>query len=220
MIEYLRLMQMTPEDTRGRPLPDFDYSRTISAGKEAAALSSVVHAVKRQLSKGEYHKPDEENNMLYRKQNNPDHVTNEDGDEELIEHGDFMTLLRNAIYIKLSEQIGFQIRNFISSDQKKIFTVVFCNVFNMRCQNELLGTNKQLEESCYDLFSYEPVDKDCRPLRMNTALAPNFEDEMGTKLPGQYKGSDWQKLKIKILQLTSEIKFKKIGNEVNQTLPG
>ena len=51
MIEYLRLMQMTPEDTRGRPLGDFDYSRTISAANEAAALSSVVDAVKRQLSK-------------------------------------------------------------------------------------------------------------------------------------------------------------------------
>mmetsp|Transcript_22193 Transcript_22193/g.49553 ORF Transcript_22193/g.49553 Transcript_22193/m.49553 type:complete len:589 (+) Transcript_22193:93-1859(+) len=51
MIEYLRLMQMTPEDTRGRPLADFDYSRTISAANEAAALSSVVDAVKRQLSR-------------------------------------------------------------------------------------------------------------------------------------------------------------------------
>ena len=51
MIEFLRLMQMTPEDTRGRPLQDFDYSRTISAGNEGAALQSVVEAVKRQLLK-------------------------------------------------------------------------------------------------------------------------------------------------------------------------
>lgn len=51
MLEYLRLMQMTPEDTRGRPLSDFDYSRTISAANEAAVLTSVIEAVKRQLSR-------------------------------------------------------------------------------------------------------------------------------------------------------------------------
>jgi Rubisco LSMT substrate-binding/SET domain len=51
MLEYLRLMQMSVEDTRGRPLSDFDYSRTISTSNEAAVLTSVIAAVKRQLSK-------------------------------------------------------------------------------------------------------------------------------------------------------------------------
>lgn len=51
LLEFLRLMQMTPEDTRGKPLSEFDYSRTISAGNEAAVLTSVIEAVKRQLSK-------------------------------------------------------------------------------------------------------------------------------------------------------------------------
>jgi Rubisco LSMT substrate-binding/SET domain len=51
MLEYLRLMQMTPEDTRGTPLGEFDYTRTISAANEAAVLNSVIYAVKRQLSK-------------------------------------------------------------------------------------------------------------------------------------------------------------------------
>lgn len=51
MLEYLRLMQMTPEDTRGRPLSEFDYSRTISPANEAAVLTSVIDAVRRQLSK-------------------------------------------------------------------------------------------------------------------------------------------------------------------------
>jgi hypothetical protein len=50
MLEYLRLMQMTPEDTRGKPLAEFDYSRTISLGNEAAVLTSVITAVSRQLS--------------------------------------------------------------------------------------------------------------------------------------------------------------------------
>ena len=50
LLEYLRLMQMTPEDTRGKPLSQFDYSRTISAGNEAAVLNSVIEAVSRQLS--------------------------------------------------------------------------------------------------------------------------------------------------------------------------
>ena len=51
MLEYLRLMQMTPEDTRGKPLSECDYSRTISLANEAAALTSVIEAVQRQLSK-------------------------------------------------------------------------------------------------------------------------------------------------------------------------
>lgn len=51
MLEYLRLMQMTPEDTGGKPLSEFDYSRTISLANEAAVLISVIDAVRRQLSK-------------------------------------------------------------------------------------------------------------------------------------------------------------------------
>jgi len=49
MLEYLRLMMMTPEDTRGKPLEDFDFSRTISPANEAAVLRSVVAAVEYQL---------------------------------------------------------------------------------------------------------------------------------------------------------------------------
>jgi hypothetical protein len=51
MLEFLRLMQMTPEDTRGKPLNEFDYTRTVSAANEAAVLTSVVQAVTRQLNK-------------------------------------------------------------------------------------------------------------------------------------------------------------------------
>lgn len=51
MLEYLRLMQMTPEDTRGKALTEFDYSRTISLANEAAVLASVVTAIRRQLSR-------------------------------------------------------------------------------------------------------------------------------------------------------------------------
>lgn len=51
LLEYLRLMQMTPEDTRGKPLKEFDYARSISMANEAAVLTSVVNAVTRQLDK-------------------------------------------------------------------------------------------------------------------------------------------------------------------------
>ena len=50
MLEYLRLMMMTEEDSRGKALSEFDYSRTISPANEAAVLQSVVAAVKYQLS--------------------------------------------------------------------------------------------------------------------------------------------------------------------------
>jgi hypothetical protein len=49
LLEFLRLMQMTPDDTRGRPLAEFDYARTISMANEAAVLTSVIEAVTRQL---------------------------------------------------------------------------------------------------------------------------------------------------------------------------
>jgi hypothetical protein len=62
MLEYLRLMQMTPEDTKGKPLSEFDYSRTISTANEAAVLTSVIEAVKRQLSK--YPQTEEEDAAL------------------------------------------------------------------------------------------------------------------------------------------------------------
>jgi histone-lysine N-methyltransferase SETD3 len=51
MLEFLRLMMMTPDDTMGKPLRDFDYTRTISAANEAAILFAVVDAVKLQLDK-------------------------------------------------------------------------------------------------------------------------------------------------------------------------
>ena len=51
MLEYLRLMQMSEDETRGQTLSEFDYARTISAANEAAVLTSVIQAVRRKLSK-------------------------------------------------------------------------------------------------------------------------------------------------------------------------
>lgn len=51
MLEYLRLMVMTPEDTDGKSLSEFDYSRPISTANEASVLSSVIEAVRQQLDK-------------------------------------------------------------------------------------------------------------------------------------------------------------------------
>jgi hypothetical protein len=62
LLEFLRLMQMTPEDTGGKPLSEFDYSRTISLANEAAVLTSVIDAVKRQL--GKYPQTEEEDAEL------------------------------------------------------------------------------------------------------------------------------------------------------------
>lgn len=51
MLEYLRLMVMTTEDTDGKSLSDFDFSRPISTANEASVLTSVVEAVRQQLEK-------------------------------------------------------------------------------------------------------------------------------------------------------------------------
>lgn len=50
LLEFLRLMMLTPEDTRGKPIEEFDFSRTVSPANEAAVLQSVVMAVKSQLT--------------------------------------------------------------------------------------------------------------------------------------------------------------------------
>ena len=49
MLEYLRLMMMTEEDTRGKDLAEFDFTRTISPANEAAVLKAVVEAVNYQF---------------------------------------------------------------------------------------------------------------------------------------------------------------------------
>jgi histone-lysine N-methyltransferase SETD3 len=51
MLEYLRLIMMTPEDTRGKSLTDFNYSRTVSAANEASVLYSIISAIQTQLSR-------------------------------------------------------------------------------------------------------------------------------------------------------------------------
>lgn len=51
MLEYLRLMQMTIDDTGGKALNEFDYTRAISPGNEAAVLYSIIQAIQNQLMK-------------------------------------------------------------------------------------------------------------------------------------------------------------------------
>jgi Rubisco LSMT substrate-binding len=67
MLEYLRLMVMTPEDTGGRPVSDFDYSRPISTANEASVLNSVVDAVRQQLQK--YPQTEEEDANIIKDKN-------------------------------------------------------------------------------------------------------------------------------------------------------
>lgn len=67
MLEYLRLMVMTPEDTGGRPIADFDYSRPISTANEASVLNSVVDAVRQQLRK--YPQTEEEDAAIIKDKN-------------------------------------------------------------------------------------------------------------------------------------------------------
>jgi len=49
LLEYLRLMMMTPSDTRYLLLTAFDYTRTISAANGTAVLYSIVDAIHLQL---------------------------------------------------------------------------------------------------------------------------------------------------------------------------
>lgn len=101
---FMTLGKIKSDDKEARPFSDFSKRGKVSSKiLEKFQHLELKPMIKRQVCRGGYHKPDEENTLLWRKQNPPDHVTNDDGEQEVIEHGDFMTLLRNAIFIKLSE---------------------------------------------------------------------------------------------------------------------
>lgn len=49
---------------------------------------------------------------------------------------------------------------------------------------------------------------------MNKALEIEHEIIRGAELPAYYKGDTWIRTKAKVVELTEEIGFKKIGNEI------
>ena len=56
----------------------------------------------------------------------------------------------------------------MSQNRKFIYTVLFCNQKNLQKIQDENHNFKLLDPSYYNVFSYEPVDKKCRPLRINS----------------------------------------------------
>lgn len=82
---------------------------------------------------------------------------------------DYMTMLRQVVYILLAYQ-GIIVREFVSSDGQFIIAVCYAHEDNLKKIAETMGLRKEVDLSVVDLLSLEPVDSKLRPLRMNVAL--------------------------------------------------
>lgn len=102
---YMTLGRIKSDDKTAKPFSKFsEKGRLSNKVLEKYRDLELLPLVKRQLSQGGYHEPDPDNNVLWRKTTQPMYRLAEDGEtEELIEQGDFMTLLRNSIFLKLGE---------------------------------------------------------------------------------------------------------------------
>ena len=80
---------------------------------------------------------------------------------------DVMTLLRNSITYKLTRRGNMFVRPFLSSNAENIFLVIDCNENNMEAFAQNNDIMMEVEMGSIDLFSFEPVDRYYRPLRLN-----------------------------------------------------
>ena len=82
--------------------------------------------------------------------------------------------------------MGFQTRNFLSSDGECIFVVIYSDDDNLRVTAEKDQMIKRLAFGFSDLLSLEPVDSRMRPLRLNPILWNHIdyiENQYQIKLP-------------------------------------
>ena len=85
------------------------------------------------------------------------------------ETGDFMTLIRQLIYVMLGYH-GIVVREFITSDGKFIVAVCYSHIDNLKTIAEIMRMSKKVDIAITDLLSLEPIDSRNRPLRMNEVL--------------------------------------------------
>ena len=128
---------------------------------------------------------------------------------------DFLTLIRQTIYVILSFQ-GVVVREFISQDGLFIIAVCYAHKENIMKIGQSLTIKKRIDISMSDIFSLEPVDERFRPLRLNEVL---FDDEKwkNQNFPNEYQKKlkkDIKKL-LKNLALHQKIrKFNSLNDEV------
>ena len=83
---------------------------------------------------------------------------------------DVLTLLRNALVFRLSRRGGLFIRSFLSEDEHYIFLVVKASEQHLEKNAQKNKYNMEVELGATDIFSFEPVDRFNRPLRINSYI--------------------------------------------------
>ena len=92
---------------------------------------------------------------------------------------DFLTLVRNTIMTKLTRNANMHVRSFLTSSGKNIVLVIKADEKMVMREAELSLMDKQIELGGCDIFSLEPVDSKCRPLRIKPYLRkPEFPPDM------------------------------------------
>lgn len=83
---------------------------------------------------------------------------------------DFLTVIRQAMGLRLTRETGIRTRSFLSQDGKTIFMVLYANFNNLLALAEDKEIHTEIDIGFCDLMSLEPVDSRLRPLRLNTDL--------------------------------------------------
>lgn len=112
---------------------------------------------------------------------------------------DLCTLIRHLVVLKLTKEMGFKTRMFLSNDGDEIYLVLHADEDNVGEMAQDLEMDKEIDISMCNLTCLEPIDSFFRPLRLNSTLKEKWAKEDG--------------LRIEILRLLDEIDYKKISKE-------
>lgn len=101
---------------------------------------------------------------------------------------DFLTVMRNALLIKLSLHLGLHTKQIISSNGKYIYILVCADEADLENEAEAVNYNLQMEIGEIDLPSLEPCDEKLRPLRLlkpppHKESIPRLLFELHTEFP-------------------------------------
>ena len=114
---------------------------------------------------------------------------------------DLCTLMRHLIILKVSKEMGFKTRMFLSNDGDEIYLVLHADEDNVKETAQEIEIDKEIDISMCNLTCLEPIDLNFRPLRLHSSLKTKWCKEKDDEV------------RIEILKLLDEINFQKISKE-------
>lgn len=112
---------------------------------------------------------------------------------------DLCTLMRHLVILKVTKEMGFKTRMFLSNDGDEIYLVLHADEDNLRETAEEIEMDKEIDISMCNLTCLEPIDMNFRPLRLHSSLLTKWKKE--------------DDVRIDIIILLEKINFQKISKE-------